>query len=154
MIRCWADFWKRTFAIETVPCGKSGEESSSSSSSSSLWLVFAPRQLLLLAQSTSARQSWNLISILVIQLLTSGLLRYKDVQEQCLSVVRHDWPQVRLLQSIRLPLSVGLRIVSRVTREFNLFFCFFFFFFAGAARALCNLHKGHCRLAEREQRWP
>lgn len=87
-IRSWVEFWKRAFSIETINV-------SESSSSSSLWIVFAPRQLLMLAQSTSARQSWNHVSNLVVQLLKNGLLRYKDVQEQCLSVVRQDWPQVQ-----------------------------------------------------------
>ena len=67
---------------------------SSATSSPSGWLVFAPKQLLLLAQSTSSRLSWTQITTLIIRLLSSGLLLYKDVEEQAVAVVRQTWPQV------------------------------------------------------------
>jgi hypothetical protein len=53
-----------------------------------------PKQLLLLAQSTAPRESWTLVSTLLVQLMKAGLIRYKDVQEQAVAVVRQEWPQV------------------------------------------------------------
>jgi len=64
--------------------------------STSIWQVLTPKQLLLLAQSTAPRESWTYVSTLLIQLMKTGLIRYKDVQEQAVAVVRQEWPQVNL----------------------------------------------------------
>ena len=66
-------------------------------SNTSIWQVLTPKQLLLLAQSTSPRDSWTLVSTLLVQLIKFDLLRYKDVQEQAVAVVRQEWPQVSQL---------------------------------------------------------
>jgi hypothetical protein len=70
------------------------EEQQPPGASTSIWQVLTPKQLLLLAQSTAPRESWTLVSTLLVQLMKAGLIRYKDVQEQAVAVVRQEWPQV------------------------------------------------------------
>lgn len=93
----WVDFWKRTYSkidVAATSTDPSDEAAPSTTGSNSPWLVFAPKHMLLLAQSTSARQSWAHVSALVLLLLKSGLLRYEDVHEQAIAVLRQQWPQV------------------------------------------------------------
>lgn len=102
-IGAWVDFWKRTYASVVSPASTPSEESSNdaagapSSVSSSHWLIFAPKQLLLLAQSMSPRQSWCHVTVLILQLLRSDLVSFKQVQEQAVAVLRQEWPQVILI---------------------------------------------------------
>lgn len=92
-ISAWVDFWCRTYP-NCDPISQAGGEPPGALISASVWQVLTPKQLLLLAQSTSPRESWNHVSILLIQLMKSGLVRYKDVQEQAVAVVRQEWPRV------------------------------------------------------------
>ena len=104
-------------------------------SNTSIWQVLTPKQLLLLAQSTSPRDSWTLVSTLLVQLIKFDLLRYKDVQEQAVAVVRQEWPQVSQL----------FTLCSFTPNVIN--YCFFRLFGIGTAESICDLRQGHCRLA-------
>ena len=103
-------------------------------SNTSIWQVLTPKQLLLLAQSTSPRDSWTLVSTLLVQLIKFDLLRYKDVQEQAVAVVRQEWPQVSQLFSLY---SFTLNVIG------YRFSCLVL----GTAESICDLRQGHCRLA-------
>jgi len=91
-IASWAEFWSRAFPRAKLPNAQSS--SSETPSSASILIVFAPKQLLLLAQSTSTRQSWDHITRLVIELFKKHLIRYRDIEEQAVAVVRQEWPHV------------------------------------------------------------
>ena len=94
-IVAWVDFWCRTCPANETVSPETEEPPVGTLISSSVWQVLTPKQLLLLAQSTSPRDSWNHVTTLLLQLMKSGLVRYKDVQEQAVAVVRQEWPQVR-----------------------------------------------------------
>lgn len=97
ILQTWVNFWKHFHPVEECldPCESRIEtESHSSLEHSSMWLIFVPKHLLLLAQSTSPRVSWSHLTYLLLQLLKSRLLHYKSVEEQAVAVVRQNWPQV------------------------------------------------------------
>ena len=62
-ILLWVDFWRR------VQQPAEAEAVNASTPRPCLWLIFSPRQLLLLAQSTSPRLSWTQLTSLVLHLL-------------------------------------------------------------------------------------
>ena len=90
-IESWVEFWSVVYAIAKLP---NREVAPANVASPWNLLLLAPKQLLLLAQSTSARQSWTHVTWLTIQLLKKDLINCREVQEQALAVVRQDWPQV------------------------------------------------------------
>ena len=95
MIVAWVAFWSRTYpSNESVVTLETEEQPPGALMSTSAWQVLTPKQLLLLAQSTSPRESWTHVSTLLVQLMKADLIRYKDVQEQAVAVVRQEWPQV------------------------------------------------------------
>ena len=65
--------------------------------------------------------------------MKSGLVRYKDVQEQAVAVVRQEWPQVR----------------SEARRFSTWLMNFKFLSFSGIAGTICNLRARHRRLASK-----
>ena len=101
-IESWAEFWSRVFPLAKLPNSQSSSSSSEvtevseMSSSAAILIVFAPRQLLLLAQSTSTRRSWDLVTRLVVELFKKRLIRYRHIEEQAVAIVRQDWPHVIL----------------------------------------------------------
>lgn len=113
-IVAWVDFWCRTYSANETVSPETEEPPPGALISSSLWQVLTPKQLLLLAQSTSPRDSWNHVTTLLLQLLKSGLVRYKDVQEQAVAVVRQEWPQVHTLKQVCFYTNV-----SNITNEFD-----------------------------------
>lgn len=104
-IVAWVDFWTRTYSSATSDSVVTEEVLPGALISASVWQLLTPKQLLLLAQSTSSRESWNHVTTLLIQLMKSGLVRYKDVQEQAVAVVRQEWPQVYQLSTITIGIS-------------------------------------------------
>ena len=90
-ILLWVDFWRR------VQQPAEAEAVNASTPRPCLWLIFSPRQLLLLAQSTSPRLSWTQLTSLVLHLLKSSLIQYQEVAEQAVSVLRQNWPKVQRL---------------------------------------------------------
>jgi hypothetical protein len=93
-IVAWVEFWSRAYPSRESSVPVETEEQQPPGASTSIWQVLTPKQLLLLAQSTAPRESWTLVSTLLVQLMKAGLIRYKDVQEQAVAVVRQEWPQV------------------------------------------------------------
>lgn len=91
-IVAWVGFWTEIYS--TIESIATTDEPLGGLISSSVWQVLTPKQLLLLAQSASPRQSWGHVTTLLVQLMKSGLVRYKDLQEQAVAVVRQEWPQV------------------------------------------------------------
>ncbi len=101
-ILLWVDFWRRFYSPEkwngvqqTQPA--EAEAVNASTPRPGVWLIFAPKQLLLLAQSTSPRLSWTQLTSLVLHLLKSRLIQYQEVAEQAVSVLRQNWPKVQRL---------------------------------------------------------
>lgn len=93
-ITAWVAFWCKTYPSVDPAETEEPVQPPGALISTCVWQVLTPKQLLLLAQSTSPRESWNHVTTLLLQLMKSGLVRYKDVQEQAIAVVRQEWPQV------------------------------------------------------------
>ncbi|KAI9565452.1 hypothetical protein GHT06_009244 [Daphnia sinensis] len=92
-IIAWVAFWCKTYPSVDGVETEEPVQPPGALISTCVWQVLTPKQLLLLAQSTSPRESWNHVTTLLLQLMKSGLVRYKDVQEQAIAVVRQEWPQ-------------------------------------------------------------
>uniref|UniRef100_A0A0P5J8S4 Codanin-1 n=1 Tax=Daphnia magna TaxID=35525 RepID=A0A0P5J8S4_9CRUS len=92
-ITAWVAFWCKTYPSVDPAETEEPVQPPGALISTCVWQVLTPKQLLLLAQSTSPRESWNHVTTLLLQLMKSGLVRYKDVQEQAIAVVRQEWPQ-------------------------------------------------------------